>query len=75
MRQWLTALVCSVALAATLGARAGTTPVADAAQAGDATALRVLLKQGADVNSSQGDGMTALHWAAHWSDLAMAEAP
>ena len=28
------------------------------------TRLRALLKQGADVNQAQGDGMTALHWAA-----------
>ena len=49
----------------------GTTPVADAAQAGDAVALRALLKQGADVNSSQGDGMTALHWAALHGDTTM----
>ena len=32
---------------------------------GDAAAVRALLKQGADVNAAQGDGMTALHWAAH----------
>ncbi len=39
-------------------------PVADAAQRGDVEAVRVLLRQGADVNAAQGDGMTALHWAA-----------
>ena len=54
-----------------LAPRAGATPVADAAQAGDAVALRALLKQGADVNSSQGDGMTALHWAALHGDTTM----
>ena len=32
--------------------------------AGDRDAVRALLKQGADVNAAQGDGMTALHWAA-----------
>src|SRR5262245_48814752 len=37
--------------------------VADAAMNGDLTAVRNLLKQGADVNAAQGDGMTALHWA------------
>jgi ankyrin repeat protein len=31
---------------------------------GDKEAVRTLLKQGADVNQAQGDGMTALHWAA-----------
>src|SRR5688500_15269532 len=39
-------------------------PVADAAMRGDKDAVRALLKQGGDVNQAQGDGMTALHWAA-----------
>ena len=43
---------------------AASAPVADAAQARDRRAVRALLKQGADVNAAQGDGMTALHWAA-----------
>ena len=32
---------------------------------GDAQAVRALLKSGADVNQPEGDGATALHWAAH----------
>ncbi|HEY5546395.1 MAG TPA: ankyrin repeat domain-containing protein [Gemmatimonadaceae bacterium] len=43
-------------------------PVADAAMRGDTARVRVLLRQGADVNASQGDGMTALHWAATRGD-------
>jgi len=39
-------------------------PVADAAQRGDVEQVRDLLRQGADVNAAQGDGMSALHWAA-----------
>ena len=39
-------------------------PVADAAMSGDVAAVRSLLKDRADVNAGQGDGMTALHWAA-----------
>ena len=35
----------------------------------DHAKLRALLKQGADVNAAQGDGMTALHWAATHGDL------
>ena len=31
---------------------------------GDAEAVRILLRDGADANAAQGDGMTALHWAA-----------
>ncbi len=48
-------------------------PVADAAQSGDLEALRALLRDGADVNASQGDGMTALHWAAYGGQLEMIE--
>jgi ankyrin repeat protein len=43
-------------------------PVADAAMRGDTARVRVLLRQGADVNAAQGDGMTALHWAATRGD-------
>lgn len=39
-------------------------PVADAAQRGDVEIVRELLRSGADVNAAQGDGMSALHWAA-----------
>src|ERR1700730_12851035 len=39
-------------------------PVADAAMRGNKDEVRELLKQAADVNAAQGDGMTALHWAA-----------
>ena len=35
---------------------------------GDREAVRALLKQGADVNAVQGDGVTALHWAATRGD-------
>jgi len=48
-------------------------PVADAAQTGDLDEVRTLLRQGEDVNASQGDGMTALHWAAYRGDLDMIE--
>src|SRR5688572_18586103 len=43
-------------------------PVADAAMKRDRDAVRALLQQGADVNAAQGDGMTALHWAATHGD-------
>jgi ankyrin repeat protein len=35
----------------------------------DKTAIRALLKQSADVNSTRADGSTALLWSAHWDDL------
>lgn len=51
-----------------------TPAVADAAMRGDVATVRKLIAQRADVNVAQGDGMTALHWAAEHGDLAMAEA-
>jgi ankyrin repeat protein len=51
----------------------GPSPVADAAMRRDIEAVRTLLKQGADVNAAQGDGMSALHWAAEHGQAAMAE--
>ncbi len=48
-------------------------PVADAAMIGDLEDVRGLLRQGADVNEAQGDGMTALHWAAERAQLEMVE--
>ena len=44
-------------------------PVADAAMKGDTVTVRTLVKQGADVNAAQADGMTALHWAALNGDV------
>ena len=44
-------------------------PVADAAMAGDTETVRALLREGADVNAAQGDGMTALHWTALNADI------
>src|SRR5262245_7486589 len=46
--------------------------VADAAMRKDANAVRALLRQGGDVNAAQGDGMTALHWAAMNGDTDLA---
>ncbi|MEO2006343.1 MAG: ankyrin repeat domain-containing protein [Candidatus Poribacteria bacterium] len=48
-------------------------PVADAAMRGDIDEVRELLRTGADVNAAQGDGMTALHWAADNGDAGIAQ--
>jgi ankyrin repeat protein len=66
MTRTLIAVLClSAALAAGPDDAA---PVAAAAMRGDAAAVRALVKDGKDVNAAQGDGMTALHWAAMHGD-------
>ncbi len=47
--------------------------IANAAMQGDRATVGALIKQHADVNAAQGDGMTALHWAAYRRDLEMAK--
>ena len=47
-------------------------PLADALEIMDRDGVRSLLQERVDVNASQVDGMTALHWAARHDDLEMA---
>ena len=56
-----------------IGISAAESPVADAAARGDRETVKSLLKQAADVNAAQGDGMTALHWAAMNGDVELAQ--
>ncbi|MEO2003116.1 MAG: ankyrin repeat domain-containing protein, partial [Candidatus Poribacteria bacterium] len=65
------ALGLSVALCAAALSAEG--QIIDAARSGDVDALRSLLAEGADANTTQGDGMTALHWAAERGHSAVAE--
>ncbi len=51
------------------GSAAAQAPLADAVEKLDRAKIDALLKQGADVNASQADGMTALHWAVYHDDL------
>src|SRR5688572_11922862 len=59
----------ALSAAEALAAPGAESPVADAAMRGDSDQVRALLRDGADVNAAQGDGMTALHWAALSGDL------
>ena len=63
-----TAIVLS--LAGTLSAHADPA-IVDAAMNGDLKTARLLLRETVDVNATQPDGMTALHWAVHRNDLEM----
>ncbi|MSR36430.1 MAG: hypothetical protein EXR95_07275 [Gemmatimonadetes bacterium] len=61
------------ALALLLAATPPDAPVAEAAMRGDVEAVRALINKGEDVNAAQGDGMTALHWAAENGNVEMAQ--
>src|SRR5262245_34804833 len=61
------ALASTLALAG-LRAYADGSKVAEAAMNGDRATVRALITAGEDINAAQGDGMTALHWAARHGD-------
>ncbi len=69
---WLRISALFVCLAGTVSA-APKLGLADAAESQDREAVRAMLAQGADVNSAQVDGTTALHWAAYHNDADTAE--
>src|SRR5690242_4367441 len=49
-------------------------PLVQAAKNGEREAVRALLKRsGANVNATEPDGTTALHWASYHDDLVMAD--
>jgi uncharacterized protein len=66
-------LAGALGLGGALAASPPASPVADVAKRGDRDSVRSLLREGADVNASQGDGMSALHWSAAGGDAEMAE--
>jgi ankyrin repeat protein len=70
MRMFAAGLVVLLLTASAVPA-ASAASLADAAEKKDRAKVTALLKQGADVNASQADGMTALHWAAHHDDVSL----
>jgi len=68
----LVGVVAAWSSIAAVASRPPASPIADAAMRGDVATVRMLIARRADVNAPQGDGMTALHWAADHGDSAMA---
>ena len=61
-------LFCAAGLAASTDLR-----LIEAVKTSNVEAVRSLLKERVDVNASQPDGATALHWAAHQNDVTAAD--
>ena len=66
-------LIACAVLAWCAGANGGESRLADAIERMDRAAIRTLLKERAEVNAAQADGMTALHWAVHLDDFELAK--
>lgn len=69
---WWTALVLLALIAGQ--ANAETSPLIDAARQNNERVVSILLSDGADANSEQADGATALHWAVYHSNSEMVSA-
>ena len=72
---WALGVVLSVAAlpVSSLSAAGPDLRLVEAVEARKTAAISALLKQRVDLNATQPDGVTALHWAAHWDDLATAD--
>src|SRR6476646_1929270 len=71
--QRLSGIELAILLSVSAQAATVKSPLADAAEKSDRATVRSLIKQHVDVNATQADGMTALHWAAHLDDLETAK--
>ena len=70
----ITRAIVSASLVAvtTIGlAAAGDMRLIDAVRTGDSARVRALLAERVNVNATQGDGATALHWAVHLDEVAL----
>jgi ankyrin repeat protein len=72
-KRLLSGCVTLLLISAATVCAAGPNDVADAAERGDAAAVKKLIAEKADVNATQRDGATALQWAVYRSDRAMVD--
>jgi ankyrin repeat protein len=68
-QRFIASCILSVFALATAHAAAGDLRLVTAGKRRDMSTMRALLKQRVDVNTPDVDGMTPLHWAAHWDEL------
>lgn len=73
MKQFVLSFSLITLTAGSAAAATSSATLADIAERGNASAVLAQLKKGADVNAPQADGATALHWAAHFNDVALAK--
>ena len=73
MRGFALKTLPAVLLAAMAGTAFAQAEIVDAASKGNKAEIERLLKRGADVNTQQADGATALQWAAYRGDSKLAE--
>ena len=69
----LGAIALAVLISAPSGAAGEDLRLIQAVRSKDVATVRTLLKQRVNVNAPQGDGATALHWAAHLNDVTIAD--
>jgi uncharacterized protein len=72
MRRHIALIVLAAVLPASVAARAEPEVVA-AVKSGNAAAVRTLIERKSDVNASEVDGTSALHWAIRTADLTTSE--
>ena len=66
-------LLVGLGLLLNLTTHAAQVSLADAVEKGESFHIQALLSKDIDVNDTQIDGMTALHWAAHHNDTKLAD--